>query len=122
MRQMLAVAAFSVVLAGTAQAQSGEVYKIGDGITSPALIKEVKPVYTKAAMDRKVQGSVALEAVILEDGTVGDTRVKRTLDEDLDQEAIKAAKQWRFKPGMKDGKAVPVQVEIELTFELRDKK
>lgn len=122
MRHMLAVAAFSVVLVGTAQAQSGEVYKIGQGITSPVLIKEVKPVYTKAAMDRKVQGSVELEAVILEDGTVGDTRVTRSLDDDLDQEAIKAAKQWRFRPGMKDGKAVPVQVDIELTFALRDKK
>ena len=53
-------------LAGPALAQTGEVYKIGNGVTSPVLIREVKPVYTKAAMDRKVQGMVEVNAVILE--------------------------------------------------------
>jgi TonB family protein len=45
--------------------------------------------------------------------------IKRSLDEELDQEAIKATKQWKFKPGTKDGEAVNVQVFIELTFTLR---
>jgi protein TonB len=121
-RHKLAIAVFSLILAATAQAQSGDVYKIGNGVKAPELVKEVKPQYTKAAMDRKVQGSVEMEAVILEDGSVGDTRITRSLDDDLDQEAVKALRQWRFKPGTKDGKAVRVQVEIELTFTLRDKR
>ena len=37
----------------------------------------------------------------------------------LDQEAIKAARQWRFAPGTRMGQAVPVQITIELTFTLR---
>jgi TonB family protein len=45
--------------------------------------------------------------------------MKRSLDEDLDQQAIKAIKQWTFKPGTKDGDPVAVQVFIELTFTLR---
>jgi protein TonB len=47
--------------------------------------------------------------------------VSRSLDSTfgLDQEAIKAAKQWLFKPGTKDGKPVAVRVMIELTFMLK---
>jgi len=37
----------------------------------------------------------------------------------LDDEAVKALKQWRFSPGTKDGKPVPVVVELEMTFTLR---
>ena len=122
MRSILSVAALAVVLAGGGLAAQEQVYKIGEGIRSPQLIKEVKPTYTEGAMRRKVQGVVELTAVILKDGTVGDTTVKRSLDEDLDQEAIKAAKQWKFKPGTKDGEPVNVQVFIELSFTLRDKR
>ena len=55
------------------------------------------------------------------DGTVGDVKVTRSLDPifGLDQEAIKAAKQWRFRPGMRQGEPVPVIITIELTFTLR---
>ena len=45
--------------------------------------------------------------------------VTRSLDAELDEEAIKAAKQWDFKPGTKDGEAVAVQVNIEMTFTLK---
>jgi TonB family protein len=87
--------------------------------TMPVLLKEVKPEYTKPAMDRKVEGAVWLEVVVKADGTVDDNvRVTRSLDPDLDQQAVKAAKQWTFKPGTKDGAPVPVSVSLELTFSL----
>jgi TonB family protein len=70
-------------------------------------------------MRRKVEGTVEVDAVILADGTVGDVSVKRSLDPDLDEEAVKATKQWRFRPGTKDGAPVAVQVFIELTFTLK---
>ena len=55
------------------------------------------------------------------DGSVGDVQVVRSLDPTfgLDQEAIKAARQWRFAPGTRLGEPVPVLVTIELTFTLR---
>lgn len=123
MRSILTVAALAVVLSGTALAQQGEVYKVGNGVLAPVLRQEVKPTYTEGAMRRKVQGSVELSAVVLKDGTVGDdVVVTRSLDDELDEQAIKAAKQWQFKPGSKDGQSVNVQVNIELTFTLRDKR
>jgi TonB family protein len=117
---MLIAAAFSAALTSPAMAQTGEVYKPGNGVTSPVVVREVKPTYTKAAMNRGVQGTVEVNAVVLANGTVGDVTVKRSLDPDLDAEAIRATKQWTFKPGTKDGTPVPVEVSIELSFALRD--
>jgi TonB family protein len=120
-RTSLTAAALVILIAGGVLAQD-QVYKIGNGVTSPVLTKEVKPNYTKSPMRRKVQGVVELTAVVLTDGTVDHVKVIRSLDEELDEQAVKAARQWRFRPGTKDGQPVAVQVSIELTFTLRDKK
>lgn len=97
------------------------VHPNGPGVTTPVVIQQVKPQYTADAMRAKAQGSVWLECVVLPDGSVGDVRVTRSLDRQfgLDQEAIAAAKQWRFKPGMANGEPVAVAISIELTFTLR---
>ncbi len=91
------------------------------GVVMPKVIRESKPRYTREAMEAKIEGTVLLECVVQADGTVGETRVVRSLDTQhgLDDEAVKALKQWRFKPGTKDGKPVPVVVQLELTFTLR---
>jgi len=91
------------------------------GVDMPVLTREVKPQYTPEAMRAKIQGSVALEAVVLSDGRVGDIRVMQSLDAryGLDLEAIRAARNWRFKPGRFRGEPVPVIVRIDLTFRLR---
>ena len=99
----------------------GGAYRPGSGITLPTVVREVKPAYTADAMRAKVQGSVWLECIVMPDGTVGEVKVTRSLDPifGLDQEAIKAAKMWRFRPGMRQGEPVPVIITIELTFTLR---
>jgi len=91
------------------------------GVVMPKVIRESKPRYTREAMEAKIEGTVLLECVVQADGTVGETRVVRSLDTQhgLDDEAVKALKQWRFSPGTKDGKPVPVVVELEMTFTLR---
>ena len=98
---------------------SSEVFKPGPGIKMPAAIKEVKPSYTDAARAAGVQGAVTVECVVLPDGRVGDTRVTRKLDPELDLQAIRAMRQWRFKPGERNGQPVPVQVFVEMTFSLK---
>jgi TonB family protein len=99
----------------------GGAYRIGNGVESPRVVREVRPNYTADAMRAKVQGTVWVDAVVLTDGTVGEVSIVRSLDNvfGLDQEALKAAKQWRFVPGTRFGQAVPVLVTIELTFTLR---
>ncbi|HLG57073.1 MAG TPA: energy transducer TonB [Vicinamibacterales bacterium] len=99
----------------------GGAYRPGNGVQLPRPLQEVKPQYTADAMRAKVQGTVLLECVVLPDGTVGSVEVVRSLDSTfgLDQEAIKAAKRWRFAPGTRFGEPVAVLVTIELTFTLR---
>jgi protein TonB len=93
----------------------------GPGVTMPTVIERVSPRYTADAMRARVQGSVLIECVVLRDGSVGDARVMRSLDRHfgLDEEAIAAAKRWRFRPGLLKGQPVPVVVSIELTFSVR---
>lgn len=120
MRTILAVLAAVLIACATTRAQS-EVYKPGNGVTLPAVVKEVKPQYTKAALDAKIHGVVVLEVVVLSSGEVGDVEVTDSLDTTygLDQQAIDAARQWQFRPGMKDGKPVAVQIALEMTFTLK---
>jgi TonB family protein len=89
-----------------------------DGIVLPRVVHEVRPNYTGDALRRKIRGVVWVEAVVLPDGSVGDVRVSRSLDKKygLDDEALKAARQWRFQPGARNGVPVAVLVTIELSF------
>jgi periplasmic protein TonB len=91
------------------------------GIVQPVVSKEVHPQYTPEAREKRIQGVIELEAVVLEDGTVGDVTITKSLDDTygLDKAAVAAMRQWLFKPGQKDGKAVPVLVQVEMSFTLR---
>jgi periplasmic protein TonB len=106
---------------GTGGGFGGGAFRPGNGVEIPQLVRQVKPSYTSEAMRAKVQGVVLLECVVQTDGSVGNCSVQRSLDQafGLDQEAIKAARQWQFRPGRRQGEPVPVLVTIELTFTLR---
>jgi protein TonB len=90
-----------------------------DVTTAPVLINDVKPSYTPEAMRKNRQGRVGLVLTVKPDGSVGKVRVTQRLSRELDAAAVKAAKQWRFKPGTKNGKPVPVKTDAEMTFTLR---
>lgn len=120
MRQLiLATAALVAVVSPSVLGQS--VYKAGPGITLPSVVREVKPDYTVEAKRAGIRGSVFMSVVVEADGSVGAVEVTRSLDKEhgLDQEAVKAMKQWAFKPGTKDGKPVAVEVTVEMTFTLK---
>ena len=99
-------------------AATPQVYKSGQGVVLPRVLADTKPVYTPEAMTSGIEGSVLLECVVNADGTVGDVRVMERLDPGLDAQAEKALKAWRFIPGTKDGTAVPVLVQVEMSFAL----
>ena len=106
---------------GSGGGTGGGVYRVGNGIVSPVPIFQPRPNYTSDAMRAKVQGVVLIECVVRPDGTVSDVQVLRSLDPTfgLDQQAVVAARKWRFAPGTRLGEAVPVLITIELTFTLR---
>jgi periplasmic protein TonB len=106
---------------GSGGGTGGGVYRLGSGISNPEPIYSPRPNYTADAMRAKVQGLVALEAVVKPDGSVGEVKITRSLDPHfgLDQEAIRTVKSWRFRPARRNGEPVPVWVDVELSFTLR---
>lgn len=115
----LLLLAFAVVSFGGVQGST--VHEPGNGVSLPQVVTQVKAEYTQEAMQNRIEGKVGLELVVLADGAVGDVKVFESLDSvyGLDRNAVAAMKQWTFKPGMKDGKAVAVRVHVEMVYSLK---
>jgi TonB family protein len=94
------------------------VYKVGDGITPPALLYKIEPEYTEGARAGGIQGTTVLYVEVGPDGVARNFRIERSLEPSLDQKAIDAVQQWQFKPGTKDGQPVTVSATIEVNFRL----
>jgi TonB family protein len=93
----------------------------GSGAQPPTLLTRVDPKYTTDAMRAKVQGEVTVEAMVGPDGIVKEVRIVKSLDRatGLDEEAMKTARQWRFRPATYQGQPVAYLVLIVMTFSLR---
>ena len=94
------------------------VYRVGNGVSAPSIIRKQEPEYTPRARAAKIQGTVLLEVVILPDGTPDNMKILHSVDPDLDAKAIECIRSWRFRPALKDGKPVPVRIMIEVNFHL----
>jgi periplasmic protein TonB len=98
----------------------GKRFRAGtNGIGEPVCIYCPQPAYTDEARKGRYQGVVLLETTILPDGTPTDVRVVRGLGMGLDEKAIEAVRQWRFKPVIGPGnKAITVDLSVEVNFRL----
>ena len=116
MRTLIITLALSAVVAA-----QDAIYRPGNGVTNPQLVKQVQPEYTQEAKDAHIEGKVLVEVVVKNDGKIGDVTIVRSLDPTygLDTQAAKAAKLWEFKPATKDGKPVAVRVTLEMSFTLK---
>lgn len=103
---------------GSPQSPGLGAYKIGAGISPPAPIYKPEPNYSEEARKAKYEGTVVLAIVIDENGNVRQTHVVRSLGLGLDEKATEAVQKWKFRPGMKDGRPVPVQATIQVNFRL----
>jgi TonB family protein len=90
------------------------------GIVRPQVVRQPNPKYTPNGMKAKMQGNIEMEGVVQTDGTIGDVRVVKSLDAlfGLDTEAMKAFREWRFKPATRDGQPIAVVVTVEMSFRL----
>ena len=96
----------------------GGAYRIGGGVSPPSILYKVEPEYSEEARKAKFQGTVLLFVVVDEKGNPRDIKILRPLGLGLDQKAVEAVEKWKFSPGKKDGKPVPVQAQIEVNFRL----
>ena len=107
------VTALSPVLASWSQA-----LRVGGGVTAPSLLFKVEPEYSDEARAAKLQGTVLLKVIVDTDGLAKNIQVLKSQGMGLDEQAVIAITQWKFKPGMKDGAPVPVQAQIEVNWKL----
>jgi TonB family protein len=101
-----------------ASAPSSGVYRIGNGVTPPKVLRKVEPEYTGEARAAGLQGTVAITCEIGTDGLARNFRILRGLGLGLDEKTIDAVSQWQFQPGTKDGQPVPVLGTIEVNWRL----
>ena len=85
-------------------------------LSAPVATQKVDPPYPTELMRHNVQGTVTLLAVIRSDGSVGDVRVLRGVDDRLDEYAREALLQWHFLPALKNGSAVDLEAVVIIPF------
>jgi len=97
---------------------TSSVYRLSDGVTLPQLIHKVEPEFTDEARKARHQGVVRMRLVVGSDGLVQRAELTNRLGLGLDERAIEAVRQWRFRPGTRNGRPVNVEAEVEVTFRL----
>ena len=89
------------------------------GVKRPVVVDMKKAEYPESAKANKIQGDVVMDVLIDAQGKVSDVTVVKKLADELDAAATAAIKASTFRPGLKDGKPVPVKVTITVTFRLK---
>jgi periplasmic protein TonB len=92
--------------------------RLHSGIRAPDKVVNVTPIYPAVAREARREGVVILEAVIDASGNVTSARVLRG-DPLLDQAALDAVQQWKFKPATLNGEAIPVVMTVTVQFKLQ---
>jgi TonB family protein len=87
-------------------------------MTMPVLIHQENPLYTDVARTKKIEGAVLITIQINEEGVPVRPRVVRSLGYGLDENAVDAVRNYRFKPAMVEGVPIAVQITVEVNFHL----
>ena len=102
-----------------------KIYHIGGDVKPPRVISSPQPSLDeeetrKLNAGKKIAktGSATVTIIVGEDGTVQNARVVESFNHDLDAQALKAIKQWKFEPAVRKGVPVAVQLSVQVTFHL----
>ncbi|HEX9200042.1 MAG TPA: TonB family protein [Acidobacteriaceae bacterium] len=101
-----------------AAANMSSVRMLPDGATAPVIIHQVNPEYTEEARKAKAGGVVLVNLVVDKQGIPQHVHVVRSVGHGLDEKAVDAVKEYRFKPAMKDDQPVEEALNVEVEFRL----
>jgi len=96
----------------------GGVMHIGGGVSKPIVLYQVEPEFSEEARKAKFSGNVEVYLWVDPDGKPSHIRVVRGVGMGLDEKAVEAVRQYRFKPAMKDGKPVQVDLYVDVNFQI----
>jgi TonB family protein len=100
----------------SAAVENQDIHQVGGAVLPPKVIHAPMPKYTNAARRARLEGHCIVELVVDAEGRPQDIHVKKTLDEGLDKNAIKAVKKYRFTPATMNEKPVAVLLDIDVHF------
>ena len=92
--------------------------RIGGGVSAPILIFSVEPEFSEEARKAKVAGNVLVNLWVDTNGNPSHVHVIRGVGMGLDEKAVEAVKQYKFKPAMENGKPVLVELNVEVNFQI----
>lgn len=92
--------------------------RVGGRVSQPRLLKSVDPEFSEYARVLKVSGNVLVHLVVGTDGLPRHVEVRRPVGFGLDEKAVEAVQQYRFEPAVKDGQAVPVELAVDVNFQI----
>lgn len=104
--------------------EKGKVLHVENGVTPPRLIstrsKSPEPGEETKAHGRKIEETVVFAVVVGSEGQVCDAKITRSTsqDKDFNEKVLLKIKQWKFEPARKSGTLVPVQIALEIKFNL----
>jgi TonB family protein len=103
---------------GSGGGYGGGLMSVGGGVSAPQLLRSVQPEFTEDARRQNYQGSVSIKLIVDSQGNPQDVRLVSHLGMGLDEKAVEAVKQYRFRPATYQGHPVSVQIVIDVDFHL----
>lgn len=103
---------------GSGGGYGGGIYRVGGGVTPPVIIYQVDPEFSDQARMAKYQGVAVVEFIVDAKGLPQDIKVIQPLGMGLDEKAVAAIRQYRFKPATLKGRPVPVRIDMSVDFHI----
>ena len=97
---------------------AGGTFRVGGDVSAPVVLKTAEPEFSEEARRKKIKGNVLISLIVDERGLPQSVRVKRGIGQGLDEKAVEAVKQYRFRPATREGQPVKVEMLIEVNFQI----
>ncbi len=96
----------------------GGVYQVGGSVRPPIVVYQVDPEFSEEARKAKFSGNVVVSLIVGADGRPRNVHVLRGVGMGLDEKAVEAVQQYKFKPATQNGKAVSVYLNVDVNFQI----
>jgi protein TonB len=103
---------------GSAGNTGGGVMHVGGSVKAPLLVTQVEPEFSEEARKAKFSGNVQVYLIVDQHGNPTHVRAIRGVGMGLDEKAVEAVKQYKFKPATQNGKPVEVEMYVDVGFQI----